>query len=173
MVRVTSIEDREAGLRRLIDKEAIIDLYTRFAAALDACEWDALRRLFTEDAVLDWNIPAERWEGIDRIIEHVAEMNASHPGSHRMMTNHRVSFEADRARAVALYRSAHLDGPKPGPGEFYGKTHSHEGWYLSELRRTPEGWRFAYLRHETLTKADLGTPEGRKLIGEIADFVER
>ena len=172
---MTPIEEGRRGavdLRRLIDKEAIVDLYARYAAALDACEWDVLRRLFTEDAVLDWNGPAERWEGIDRIIERVAEMNAGHPGSHRMMSNHRVSFDGDSARAIALYRSAHLDESKPGAGETYRKTHSHEGWYLSELRRTPEGWRIAYLRHETLTRADLDTPEGRRVIAEIAHYLE-
>ena len=174
MAGVTSIEEdrREAvELRRLIDKEAVVDLYARFAAALDACEWDALRLLLTQDAVLDWNIPAERWEGIDQIVAHVGEMNSGHPGSHRMMSNHRVSFDGDRARAVALYRSAHLEEATPDRGDVYRKTHSHEGWYLGELRRTPDGWRFAYLRHETLTRADLATPEGRKVIGEIAHYV--
>ena len=151
--------------------EEVADLYTRFAAALDACEWDALRRFFTEDAVLDW-APGERWEGIDRIVAEVAEMNSSHRGSHRMMTNHRVAFDGDRARAIAMYRSAHLGEAKLKAGEVYRETHSHEGWYMGELRRTAQGWRFAYVRHETLTRADLDTPEGRKVIIEIAHFVE-
>jgi len=162
----------DAEIRRLVDTNAVTDLYARFAAALDACDWDALRPLFTADAALDWS-PGERWEGIDRIVEHVGGMNSVHPGSHRMMANHRITFDGDQARAIALYRSAHLDDAKPGAADFYRKTHSHEGWYLSELRRTPEGWRFAYLRHETLTRADLGTPEGRKVVADIARFVEQ
>jgi ketosteroid isomerase-like protein len=155
----------------LIDKDAIIDLYARFAAALDACEWDALRRLFTEDAVLEWS-PTEHWEGIDRIVEHVGEMNSAHPGSHRTMTNHRVALDGDRARAIAMYRSAHLDDVERGSGDVYRKTHSHEGWYMSELRRTPEGWRLAHVKHETLTRADLGTAQGRQVIAAIAHYVE-
>ena len=43
---------------------------------------------------------------------------------------------------------------------------------MSELRRTPEGWRFAHVKHETLTRADLGTPEGREVIAAIAHYLE-
>ena len=160
-----------SDLQRLVDKDQIIDLYARFAAILDACEWDALRSLFTDDAVLDWS-PTERWEGIDRIVEKVGTMNSAHPGSHRMMSNHRVAFDGDSARAIAMYRSAHLDEREPGAEGFYRKTHSHEGWYMSELRRTPEGWRFTHVRHETLTRADLETPEGRRVVAAIAHHVE-
>ena len=161
----------DADLRRLIDREAIVDLYARFAAMLDACEWESLRQVFTGDSALQWS-PTDRWEGIDRIVVQVRELNAVHTGSHRMMSNHRVAVDGDRARAVALYRSAHLDETEAAAGDAYRKTHSHEGWYLAELLRTSGGWRFAHLRHESLTSADILTPQGRRLIAEIAQYVE-
>jgi hypothetical protein len=129
--------------------------------------------------------------GSTEVVARLAAINAEHVGGHHMITNHHIVLAGDRARCVAYYRSAHLDlDAKPGPiyygagGEGAGRsgtaqrgtttyrpTHSHEGWYLSELRRTDPGWRFSRLKHVSLTQADSTTPQGRAVIAEIFAFV--
>jgi hypothetical protein len=87
-----------------------------------------------------------------------------------MISNHRIRVDRDSARCVAHYRSAHLDA-NAEPGPIYKVTHSHEGWYLTELRRADDGWRFARLKHVSLTTADSATPTGRAVMAEILAFV--
>jgi len=134
-------------VQELRDRSAIIDLYSSFAAALDELDGAALAKLFVIEAVVSgWD--DEPWAGRTRSVEKLLEINASHGSSHRMVTNHLIQLDGDRARATALYRSAHLDAA-PEPGQ-YGTTHSHEGWYRTELVRSGKGWLIARLEHSTL-----------------------
>jgi ketosteroid isomerase-like protein len=156
-------------IRRLADREAIVELHHRFGALLDAGDYEHLGEVFVDDAVVEgWDdVP---WRGTAQILERLAAINADHAGSHHMITNHRIRVEGDRGWCVAYYRSAHLDVDAP-PGPIYKPTHSHEGWYLTELRRTDPGWRFSRLRHVSLTQADPATPSGRAITAEILAFV--
>jgi hypothetical protein len=163
LVRIT------AELRRLVDRQAIIQLHDRFGAVLDSFEHDHLGDAFTADAVVEgWDDAP--WKGSTQVVARLAAINAEHVGGHHMIANHRIGLEGDRARCVAYYRSAHLDLDAT-PGPIYKPTHSHEGWYLSELRRTDQGWRFSWLKHVSLTAADSTTPEGRAAVAEIHAFV--
>ena len=109
----------------LVDRAAIIDVYSRLAAALDALDVSRLSALFTPDVVVTgWH--NEEWA----------------------VTNHLIEIVGDRARATAHYRSAHLDAiPEPGQ---YGTTHTHEGWYRTELVRAAGSWLIARLDHTSL-----------------------
>ena len=157
------------GIESFADKLAIVELHDRFGALLDASAYEGLVDVFTSDAVVEgWDEKA--WEGSAQIAKRLAEINADHRGSHRMITNHRVRVAAGRARCVAHYRSAHLDSDSAA-GPIYKPTHSHEGWYLTELRRTETGWRFSRLKHVSLSRADLSTPEGRAVMAEVLAFV--
>jgi uncharacterized protein (TIGR02246 family) len=132
----------------LVDRAAIIDLHSRLAAALDDLDVSRLSALFTPDVVVTgWH--NEEWTGNAHAVERLAAMNASHHlGSHRMVTNHLIEIAGDRARATAHYRSAHLDAiPEPGQ---YGTTHTHEGWYRTELVRADGSWLIARLEHTSL-----------------------
>lgn len=131
----------------LVDRAAIIDLYSRLAAALDALDMSRLGALFTPDVVVTgWH--NEEWAGNAHAVERLAAINAIHLGSHRMVTNHLIEITGDRARATAHFRSAHLDAiPEPGQ---YGTTHTHEGWYRTELVRAAGSWLIARLEHTSL-----------------------
>ena len=109
----------------LVDRATIIDLHSRLAAALDALDVSRLSALFTPDVVVTgWH--NEEWA----------------------VTNHLIEIAGDRARATAHYRSAHLDAiPEPGQ---YGTTHTHEGWYRTELVRVDGSWLIARLDHTSL-----------------------
>jgi ketosteroid isomerase-like protein len=156
-------------VQRLADTQAIVELHDRFGAVLDALDYARLRELFAENAVVEgWD--DQPWEGTAQITRRLAEINSDHVGSHRMITNHRIRVDGDRARCVAHYRSAHLDADAT-PGPIYKPTHSHEGWYLTELRRADHGWRFSRLVHVSLTRADSATPEGRATMAEVLAFV--
>ena len=158
------------GIESFANRLAIVELHDRLGALLDASAYARLVDVFTSDAVVEgWDDKA--WEGSAQIAKRLAEINADHRGSHRMITNHRVRVGADRARCVAHYRSAHLDSDS-APGPIYKPTHSHEGWYLTELRRTETGWRFSRLKHVSLSRADSSTPGGRAVMAEVLSFVE-
>lgn len=163
------MDSSSGGIQSLADKAAIVELHDRFGALLDASDYEPLVDVFTSDAVVEgWG--DEVWKGSAQVAKRLAEINADHVGSHRMITNHRVRVAEDRARCVAHYRSAHLDSDA-APGAIYRPTHSHEGWYLTELRRTDAGWRFSRLKHVSLTRADTSTAEGRAVMAEILAFV--
>lgn len=160
-----------ATVRRLADSDAIMELQHRFALAIDLSDLDRLRDVLTTDAVVEgWTDAA--LEGIDEVIRRLREINAGHQASHRMITNPRIALGDAHARASVHYRSAHIDEAAPDGGATYRPSHSHEGWYLSELRRTSAGWRIARLKHVSLQNADVTSVEGRRQIAELAGFVE-
>jgi SnoaL-like protein len=73
-----------------------------------------------------------------------------------MISNHRIALDGDRARAIAAFRSSHLD--KGNENEH--PAHSHEGWYLGDLTRTADGWRFARLKRVNLAEVLTTSPKG-------------
>lgn len=160
--------EAEAELRRLVDRDAIVRLHDRLAAVLDAGDYDALAALFTDDGVLEgWSsTPGVEglWKGAATIGRRMREISTAHQASHRMMTNHRVQLDGDRARSSVAYRSSHLDREPEGPGF---RPHSHEGWYVSELVRAAGGWRFARLRHVRLSEVIVTSPEGRATADDV------
>jgi len=163
------LRSRRSDLRRLIDEHGVADVIDRFAASIDARDYEGLTDVLTPDAIVEGWSDAP-WAGAGTIKERLREINAGHFGSHRMVTNHRIAVAGDRARCSARYRSTHLDGPQDPGTSTYGSTHSHEGWYLGELSRTQAGWRISRLKHVSLSNAGVTSPEGRAAIDEIHRF---
>ncbi len=153
------------------DKAEITNLLYTYGFFHDSGNAAGVASLFTKDGAIQgfWNNNGKTLEGsgcpgfgdqLGRVA--VDEYGAiAKPGtvqttrpfpghSHNIMTNVMVQVHGDTAmlhayfpRVLANSEGVHPVAPKP-----YGSVVSHGGEYVSDLRRTPEGWRF--FRHRII-----------------------
>jgi uncharacterized protein (TIGR02246 family) len=142
------IDELRAEVRRLTDREAIRDVFTRYAAAMDTHDLDALEQIFAPDAVVSVtrrtpdNPIDQQWTGRSEILATMTTALSRHDLSQHIITNHQISLNGDHARAIAYLHSVHIpDANAPREHE------DHGAWYLTELTRTAGGWQIARLHH--------------------------
>jgi hypothetical protein len=165
-------DDLAARVRRLEDKEEIVELMHSFAAAMDVQDWDLLRSVFAPDIAVDHT--AEHWnrgkvvevqKGLDEVMRVMKAGVSRHFVSHHIITNHRIVVDGDRARASCYLHSVHVDDPQR-PTEH----DDHGAWYIVELARTPKGWKMEYLKHTSLWNAEKMKALGPVTKPDIAEF---
>ena len=130
----------EAQVRRLIDKDEIVDLVHKYSFLIDHRR-DELLDLFTDDCTIDYGPgvgPVIR--GREALARFRAERTADDSGGFEATSHHNanvlVTFDdADRATVMTSLYAWHkaTDGPNPRVW----------GYYHDVVVRTPEGWRFA------------------------------
>jgi 3-phenylpropionate/cinnamic acid dioxygenase small subunit len=128
--------DDAVAVRRLIDKDQIIDLVHRYSYGVDHQLYDEVVELFTEDCVVDYGPswpPVRSKAGLRRIFgrsdaEHVA---TSHHNANVLVTFVDLDHASVRASVYAWHRRA--DGTTPRLW----------GYYHDSVVRLPEGWRIA------------------------------
>jgi len=130
--------------QEISDRLEIEDLLVRYCYAVDDRDWDAYRRIFTPDAVLDDTVTGGVRSGVD---EHVAYLEKAL--SKILISQHGIStmlfdIKGDDAR-VRVLASVPMVVDLGG-----GKTQVFfQGlWYRNRLLRTPEGWRVSELVEE-------------------------
>jgi len=166
------LEELRAEVRSLRDRADIQDLFSQFAAGMDAQDWDLLERVFSDDIVVDHTAEVwgkgqveDHWVGIDRVMDGMRTGVSRHFVSHHMITNHRVAIDGDRARVVTYLHSVHLDDPqKPD------RHADHGAWYLCDLRRTSSGWRVSRMKHISLWRAGDMKPTGPVTSAEVSEM---
>jgi hypothetical protein len=139
------------SLTQLEDRLEIIDLFNRYADALDHRRWSNLNDLFTDDVTTDW-FETHQVNGRTQAVAFITDLVGKVARTHHILGNHRVTIQGDTATASARVRAYHV-----GDGD---KAHLFEESLASfEARavRTPSGWRFAHFA-ETLFVM-LGTQE--------------
>jgi 3-phenylpropionate/cinnamic acid dioxygenase small subunit len=128
--------DLEAAVKRLVDKDQIIDLVHRYSYGVDHRLFNDVVELFTEECVVDYG------PGISPLHSRSAlrQMFASPDGGFAATSHHNanvlVTFEdldhaSVRASVYAWHRRAD------------GTTARVMGYYHDSVVRLPEGWRFA------------------------------
>jgi ketosteroid isomerase-like protein len=160
---VSELDELRAEVRYLSDREAIRDVLTTFATAMDAQDWELLASVWTDDAIFDRtrqgpvsaDDPDGMWRGKQEIMAQMMAGVSRHFTSHHVLANHRISLDGDRAKAVSYMQSVHLDDPTK-PAEHGGKG----GWYLTELVRTPDGWKLTLMSHTPVWFAGTMQPTG-------------
>jgi hypothetical protein len=125
--------------RRVADRLAILDLVQWYAIAVDAQDWDHVRRLFTPDAIVDYTDVGGVRAGIDETIEAERAALAGFAGLHHTNANHVADISGDTARALTYFTAVHAIVDGDG-GEILLTVGGH---YRDRLRRTADGWRFA------------------------------
>jgi uncharacterized protein (TIGR02246 family) len=136
---------RRSVLRELVDRQAITDVLSAYARAVDDRDFEALLSLFTEDAVANYQGPELRGRA-----ELDTFFRASLTGvtaTHHQLGNIEIEFETtEQARARCHVTAWHAFGD--------GTELTLHGTYRDVLRRTTDGWKLAERRpkgsrHET------------------------
>ena len=131
-----------AGLARVVDERAIVDLTIRYCSAIDGRRFEELRDVFLPDAVADYG-RVGTCEGVDAIMATCARALGPLDASQHLVTNHQVQVHGAQASAQCSFQAQHVrHGVEGGPNLIVA------GTYTDELVRTDAGWR---IRHRTLT----------------------
>jgi 3-phenylpropionate/cinnamic acid dioxygenase small subunit len=116
------------------DRLRINDLLTVYANAVDARDWDALRTVFTEDAVLDYNVFGGPRGTVDEAVEWLSMSLARVPMTQHLITNVLVHLGTDTAQVTsAVFNPLGTDSEVILIG----------GTYRDRVERTSRGWLIA------------------------------
>lgn len=130
----------------LSDRVEIDDLLTAYTMAIDDGDWDALDRVFTPDAHIDYTASGGIEGTFATVKAWLAETLPMFSGMQHFITQKRVEIDGDQARVRAYFLNplelAREDGTK-----WYLDI---GGTYVHTLVRTEEGWRSRQLVEELL-----------------------
>ena len=125
------------------DRLAILELVSRLALTIDAKDWDAMGRLFTDTVYHDrtsltggepYTAPVAQF--VDGWRQTLQNMDAVH----HQITNHVVNVDGDQATCTANMQGTHvLANASGGPMWTVGGRHEYQ------LTRTADGWRISGL----------------------------
>jgi ketosteroid isomerase-like protein len=125
------------------DRLAILELISRLALTIDAKDWDAMGRLFTDTVYHDrtsltggepYTAPVAQF--VDGWRQTLQNMDAVH----HQITNHVIRVDGDQATCTANMQGTHvLANASGGPMWTVGGRHEYQ------LTRTPNGWRISGL----------------------------
>lgn len=130
------MDDLEARLRRLEDREEIQELAVRYGFAVDDHDYAAIRALFAPDGCLSTQAGAVKGRGVDEVVAyfegHLPKLGASNHFVH----GHVVEFDADDPdRATGLVAS-HAELWRDGAPMITAMR------YIDAYRRVDGRWRF-------------------------------
>lgn len=144
---------KDAELRAVADRLAIVEVLTRYATAIDHRDWQLLDDFFSPDAEGRFEGAPLRGTGAIRAMIR-SLIDGCGPTQH-LLSNFRIELAGDTARSVCSVRAFHA-----GRGAKQGLCYELFGEYRDELVRRPEGWRVSMraiqVHHETGTRAVLG-----------------
>ena len=124
-------------LERLIDRQEIDDLLTRYATAVDTKDWDLYETCFTEDAFIDYESAGGIKGKRPEVRAWLEKVMVIFPMTQHVVCNRVIEIDGDKATARSVFYN-----PMALPGE--GKAQSlfiDGGYYNDQLVRTADGWR--------------------------------
>lgn len=136
----TTVEEMQAELQAMRDRQAIVDLTIRYTWLLDHGPRSDLTSVFTEDA---FALLGRECHGVQAIIERVEQALGPLDISQHILGNHQVSIDGDQATSRCYFHAQHVVRDTEG-----GDNWIVAGRYEDELTRTPAGWR---IHHRVLT----------------------
>ena len=137
------------SLQEVSDRLEIQDLLARYSFAIDERDWDALDRVFTPDATIDYSETGGAKGDFAQIKAWLPVALARFPMYQHMVATTRLDLAGDTATSRTIlfnpmvYRDEKPGDEKPGderPGDqvfFIGL------WYRDRFVRTADGWRIA------------------------------
>jgi len=141
-------------LQTISDRLEIQQLHVDYSAAIDSKKWDALDRIFTPDAHIDYSAMGGIKGDYPTVKAWLAETLKKFPHYYHLVSNLQLTIDGDTAtsRIVCFNPMVmQLDADKKMT-MFFGL------WYLDELRRTDAGWRITKRVEEKCF--DYGIPAG-------------
>ena len=128
--------DIETRIRRLEDRQALSDLVATYGRVVDDRDLDALRALWTDDAVFESTVGPV--SGRDEVVDHYVERMRMFEASFHIPHSQTVEFASDDEAHGIVTAHAELGMPD---GAFWVALRYHDRY-----RRTAEGWRFVERR---------------------------
>ena len=131
----TTVTDASDEQRR--DRDAIIEVLRRYAAGIDGRDREAVRELFTPDAILDYRTTDGPRGPRDEVVDWLLDALAGVTLTQHLLTNHDVEVDGDTARATTLMFNPLVMATDDGGASilFFG------GRYEDEFVRADDGWR--------------------------------
>lgn len=145
-----SDDDLAARVRRLEDRQELSDLAATYGRVVDDRDTDALRALYTEDAVFESTVGPV--SGRDEVVDHYIERMRMFAASFHIPHSQTVEFQSEDEATGIVCAHAELGMPD---GAFWVALRYHDRY-----RRTAEGWRF----HERRVRQLYAMP-----LAELAD----
>lgn len=121
----------DTTLEELAAKQAITELASRYAIALDNRDWDGLRDVFTADVVMSFAHIGER-HGPDAIIRVCMDALLSLTSSQHLIGTVLTRYDGRKASSTSYFQAQHV---------LADRHFLVGGTYVDELIRTDGGWR--------------------------------
>jgi len=121
-------------LQEISDRFEIMDLLTEYAAAIDKKDIDALDRIFTANALLDFSRAGGPKADLPTIKKFLKENLGDLPRQH-MLSNFQIKIKGDHASVRSLCHNP-LELPPHGEEVMLWGL-----WYNDHCIRTKDGWR--------------------------------
>jgi 3-phenylpropionate/cinnamic acid dioxygenase small subunit len=132
-------------VQELRDRLDVSEMITRYAFALDRCEWDEFDSIFADEVLVELpHVPSgstvSRAEFKQMAIDTVGGFEATH----HPIANHLVTVSGDSATCKCYANAWHSIPTERGVADYV----LVRGFYDWRLRRTPEGWRIDGMKIE-------------------------
>lgn len=131
------------SMQEMSDRLEIQDLIARYAHAIDDRDYDALDRVFTPDATIDYTDLGGSKGSFQETKVFLAEAMPRFPAFQHASSTTRLDITGDTAKArTILFNPMVMDHEGEQRVFFIGL------WYCDDLVRTDEGWRISNRREE-------------------------
>lgn len=132
------------SLQAISDRLEIQQLATDYSSAIDSRDFDALDRVFSPDAYIDYRAMG----GIDgrypAVKAWLRETLGGFPAYQHMIANHAIELRGDEASGrIVCFNPMALDLADDSRQTFFLGL-----WYLDRYRRTAQGWRIVQRSEE-------------------------
>lgn len=128
-------------LQQVVDKLEIQELFARYARGVDTHQWDVLRAVFTDDAVLDYSSAGGPIGSADEVCAWIQAGISQLPWTQHIVTNIEIELDGDAAHARVMFHN-------PMRLPFLDSESACGGYYHHDLVRTPAGWKSRHLVEE-------------------------
>lgn len=141
------------SMQEMSDRIEIQDLIARYAHAIDDSDYDALDRIFTPDAIIDYSELGGEKGSLQDIKRFLAGAMVNFSNYQHLSATSRMDIDGDCAKARTI-----LFNPMMMKHEGKDRMFFIGLWYCDDLVRTAAGWRIANRREEKCWS--FNTPEG-------------
>lgn len=145
-------------LQTISDRLEIQQLHADYSGAIDRKNWDALDRVFTPDAWIDYSAMGGVKGRYPEIKRWLAETLHWFPHYYHLVSNLQLEIDGDTANSRIVCFNPMVIQPQGGK-----KTTMFFGfWYLDRLVRTGDGWRIAERVEEKCFDCSVAPPPSAK-----------
>jgi hypothetical protein len=124
------------SMQEISDRLEIQDLMTRYSYAIDSRDWDALDRVFTPDAHIDYSVFGGSVGNLEETKQFLTEAMPNFPVYQHMVSGTTITFHGDTADAKTQCHNPMIMSDAENPDLMVCGL-----WYVDKLVRTPDGWR--------------------------------